>query len=175
MSSNLEELARLLHEGQTRSGQTSFRRRAPSPQSLTALLQARNGLRRAVEDEPDNLEAWRLLSQAEEALLNYAEARLLLERVLALVPRPDRRDLKRLALLRECEAWWRGMGLTPTQLAGLGDHLEGTLSGIPCDHTLRITRAWLQQSEVVDPDAITEALRERGGSCDCEVLSNVVT
>jgi len=173
MSSNLRELARLLQEGRGRSKQGSFRRRAPCPEAVPYLRQARDGLRLAVEAEPGNVEAWRLLSQAEELLLGYGKARVALERVLALKPGGDRRDLKRLALLRECEAWWSGLNLTPTQLAHLGDHLDGALAETLCNRTVRITRAWLDQSGLAIPDAIIEALRERGGYCDCGVLFNV--
>jgi hypothetical protein len=174
MSANLKELARLLHEGLICTGQTSLRRRAPRPEALPLLQRARHGLRLAVEDEPGNIEAWRLLSQAEEMLLEYGRARVALEKVLVLAPRRDRRDLKRLALLQESETWWGGLGLTPLQLAGLGDHLAKGLYSTPCDDTPRITRAWLQSSGIANPDPIIEALGERGGFCDCEVLFNIV-
>jgi hypothetical protein len=93
--------------------------------------------------------------------------------VLALDPRRDRGDLKKVALLREREEWWRGLGLTPTQLAELGDDLDRTLAGAPCNHTLYHTRAWLAQSGLAGADQIMQAINERGGYCDCEVLSNV--
>jgi tetratricopeptide (TPR) repeat protein len=170
---NLQELVRLLHEGRTRSKQMSYERRAPAVAAVPYLGQAREGLRQVIEAEPGNVEAWRLLSQAEELLLDYGNARLALEKALALDPRRDRGDLKRLSLLREREEWWRGLGLTPTQLAKLGDYLEGTLTSAPCNHMLCHTRAWLAQSGLVSAEQIMQAIKDRGGHCDCEVLSNV--
>ena len=168
---NLQELVRLLHEGRARSRQMSYERRAPDAAAVPYLCQARDGLRRVVEVEPGNVDAWRLLSQVEELLLDYGNARLALERVLALDSRRDRRDLKKLALLREREEWWRGLGLTPTQLANLGDHLDRTLARAPCNHTLCHTRAWLASR--ASADQILQAIKDRGGCCDCEVLSNI--
>jgi tetratricopeptide (TPR) repeat protein len=173
MNDNLRELAELLREGQKRSAQLSYRRRAPASAAAPYLQQARNGFRRIVEEQPGNPEAWRLLSQAEETLLGYRNARIALERVIALEPRPNRRDLKKLAQLREYEAWWDGLGLTPEQLCELERHLERTLPASPCDHTMRHTKMWLDHCGLLNPDRIREALEHRGGYCDCEVLQNV--
>src|SRR5262249_32401466 len=112
MDGNLRELSELLREGQKRSRQLSDRRRAPDNAAAPYLRQARSGFRLIVEQQPGNTEAWRLLSQAEETLLGYRNARIALERVIALGPRPNRRDLKKLAQLREYEAWWDDLGLT---------------------------------------------------------------
>jgi len=173
MDDNLRELSELLRQGQKRSGQPSYRRRAPANAATPYLLQARNGFRLIVEQQPGNAEAWRLLSQAEENLLGYRNARIALERVIALELRPNRRDLKKLALLRECETWWDGLGLTPEQLSDLECHLEQTLPASPCDHTMRHTKMWLDHCGLLNPDRIREALEHRGGNCDCEVLHNV--
>lgn len=80
-----------------------------------------------VQERPGDREAWRLLAEAEEALLDYQNARIALERAVALPPGADKRDVKTLALLREYEAWWGGLRLTPDQLEQLGGHLEITL------------------------------------------------
>ena len=173
MDDNLRELSELLRQGQKRSGQPSYRRRAPANAANPYLLQARNGFRLIVEQQAGNAEAWRLLSQAEETLLGYRNARIALERVIALEPRPNRRDLKKLALLREHEAWWDGLGLTPEQLSELERYLEQTLSASPCDHTMRHTKMWLDHCGLLNPDRIRESLEHRGGYCDCEILHNV--
>ena len=170
---NLQELVRLLHEGRTRSKQMSHERRAPAVAAVSYLGPARDGLRQVVEAEPGNVKAWRLLSQAEELLLDYSNARLALEKALELDTRRDRGDLKKLALLREREEWWKGLGLTPTQLAELGGYLDRTLTSTPCNHMLCHTRAWLAQVGLAGTDQIMQAIRDRGGHCDCEVLSNV--
>jgi tetratricopeptide (TPR) repeat protein len=106
--------------GRGRSQQGSYRGRPPAPVAVSFLLQASQGLRTIVQKRPSDGEAWRLQSEAEEALLDYRNARITLEKVLALQPSDDKRDLKRLALLREYEAWWSGLRLTPDQQAQLG-------------------------------------------------------
>jgi len=173
MDGNLRELSELLRRGQKRSGQLSFRRRAPADAAAPYLRQARNGFRMIVEAQSGNAEAWRLLSQAEEALLGYRHARIALERAIALESRPNRHDLKKLALLREYEAWWDGLGLTPDQLSELQCYLEKTLTASPCNHTMRHTKAWLDHCGRLNAGRIREALERRGGYCDCEVLHNV--
>jgi tetratricopeptide (TPR) repeat protein len=173
MDDNLQELSELLLQGQKRSGQSSYRRRAPANAAAAYIRQARNGFHLIVEEQPGNAEAWRLLSQAEETLLSYQNARIALERVIALEPRPNRRDLKKLALLREYEAWWEGLGLTPEQLSELECYLEKALPASPCDHTMRHTKVWLHARGLLNADRIREALERRGGYCDCEVLHNV--
>ena len=136
-------------------------------------MQAREGLRRIVEVQPGNARAWRLLAQAEEVLLDYRSARIALEKVLAF-DGVDRRDVKKPASLREHEAWWGGLGLSPAQLAELGSELEMKLAGSPCDRTLRHTRTWLEHASLPIPDQVAQALEDCGGYCDCQVFHNVV-
>ena len=173
MDENLRELSALLREGQKRSPQTSHRRRAPDAAAVCCLQRARDDLRALVETETDNAAAWRLLSQAEEALLDYPKARTALEKVLALAVGANKRDLKKLAMLREHGLWWDGLGLTPELLSELEYYLRHTLASSPCDRTVRHTRAWLEHSRLPGTDRVVQALEERGGHCDCQVLSNV--
>jgi hypothetical protein len=173
MDENLRELSALLREGQKRSRQTSYRRRAPDTAAVSYLQRVRKGLRAIVEAETDNAAAWRLLSQAEEALLVYPKARTALEKVLALGGGANKRDLKKLAMLREHGLWWDGLGLTPEQVSELERYLRYTLASSHCDRTLRHTRAWLEQSRLPGTDRVVQALVERGGRCDCQVLNNV--
>ncbi|MCW5549616.1 MAG: DUF2695 domain-containing protein [Opitutaceae bacterium] len=56
-------------------------------------------------------------------------------------------------------------------LRELFDHLDGALSQ-GCDHGLRHTTAFLE-SQRLDVQRVIPWLREHGGYCDCEVLSNV--
>jgi len=115
-----------------------------------------------------------LLSFAEECLLLYPAARRCLERAMELAGRREKKDLKRLAQLRECAGQWSRLGLTPLELAQLGEYLASRLESQDCDRTLRLTRQWLVESGVAAPDSILAAFADRGGWCDCEVLSNVV-
>jgi hypothetical protein len=153
--------------------QGSYGRRSPAKEAVPFLLRARSGLRRYVETAPEDAAGWRALALAEECLLNYAGARECLERAIRLSG-SDRRDLKRLVMLRENEREWAELSLTPEQLAELGDHLDAELKRGGCDHTLRATRGWLAEMGIKNPRHVIDALRHRGGFCDCEVLANVV-
>ncbi len=172
---SLEELRRILIEGQRRSKQGSYMRRNPALAAIPFLLEARSGLRDYVREKDTNIEALRLLSQAEECLLNYSAARQNLERAISLSVPKDKKDMKRLALLTKCENQWTELGLTPAQLEDLGNHLSMKLPENGCDHTLRFTIEWLQRASRRKTKGVIEALRNRGGFCDCEVLNNVVT
>lgn len=174
MSSDLSRLRDTLIRGQKLSGQGSYERRQPSTKAVPFLLEARLGLREYVRVHERESEAWHLLSLAEESLLNYENARTSLERAIALSQTQDRRYLKRLALLREYEARWQGLRLSPQELSELGDYLRGNLPGKPCDHTLRHTLIWLKDRKVSKPSFVIQALQNQGGFCDCEVLCNAV-
>lgn len=50
--------------------------------------------------------------------------------------------------------------------------LNDRLGEQPCDHSLRVTEAFLEESDI-DADAVIEWLAEHGGICDCEVIANV--
>jgi hypothetical protein len=139
MSKNLAELQQLLIEGQRRSMQGSYMRRNPAATSIPFLLKARSGLKEYIRENETDAQAWRLLSQAEECLLNYVAARQCLERAMSLSERKDKKDLKRLALLKEGEFAWTELKLTPAQLEELGQFLRAKLSQSECDHTLRFT------------------------------------
>jgi hypothetical protein len=56
-------------------------------------------------------------------------------------------------------------------LRDLFDHLDQE-SASGCDHTLRLTTAFLQKRGL-DVERIVPWLRDHGGYCDCEVLANV--
>jgi tetratricopeptide (TPR) repeat protein len=173
MRHNLRELSELLRDGLKRSMQGSYERRAPAKAALPYLRFARRGLRVLVEELPDDARAWRLLSEAEEALLDYRSACAALEKALSLEAKRSTKSLKRLYLLREYEAKWEALGLTPEQLAELGRYLEQRLAASSCDHTMAHTDIWLGQLGIADPGSLKEALEHRGAYCDCEVLFNV--
>lgn len=62
--------------------------------------------------------------------------------------------------------------LDPGRLRELFDRLDELLGETPCDHSLRLTRAWLAERGV-DATAVVPWLEVHGGYCDCEVLANV--
>ena len=64
------------------------------------------------------------------------------------------------------------MPLSKENLAALFDHLDAVLPVEGCDHSARLTCAFLQTQQL--PQApILEWLASYGGYCDCEILANV--
>ncbi len=62
--------------------------------------------------------------------------------------------------------------LPVTELAAMFDMLDIELPLQDCDHSRRITKAWLA-GRGHDVDAVCAWLDTQGGYCDCEVLANV--
>lgn len=146
----------------------------PDKKSIPYLLEARKGLKEFVSLNPNDSNGWRLLSQAEECLLNYPEALSSLERSIKLGAK-DKKDLKRIALLKEYLASWNELELTPKQLDSLGDFLDEKLYGCTCNHTLDFTKEWIDRNMPKNKKSnILKVIQEKGGFCDCEVLANVV-
>jgi hypothetical protein len=172
----LDELERLLREGNRQSGQRSYGRRAPSPESLPALAKARAGLRAYTKDHPEDSRGWRLLSSAEEMLLAYSLALAALERSMELSGRKDKADLKRLGLLRGAIRESNKLGLSPQQLADLGQYLKEKLSTTGDADDLGHTTAWLADRGFSEEQAerILEALRARGAHSDDQVVDKIV-
>lgn len=170
----LSELTQLLREGQKLSMQGSYARRAPAEQAVPFLRQARDGLEVLTKANPDRADVWRALSQAHESLLDYSNASQCLQTAMRLEGRRDKRDLKRLAMLRESGGAWHELRLTPSQLAGLGEYLRRALDAADGSQNLKLTKLWLENEGVEDPNATLDALRSRGGYTDEQVLSNVV-
>ena len=170
----IAELRALLISAQRLTGQSSYERRAPSPKSVPALLAVKSEIKAFLAANPGNAEAYRLLSMAQECLLNYPAARSSLETALSLAEQRNPKDLKHLALLREYEAKWNKFPFTPDELASLGRSLSSCLATTDCDHSAGHTRQWLTRNSPGNLEAKLKALRHWGGYCDCEVLANVV-
>ncbi len=170
----LIRLRNLLETGQRLTGQHSYKRRTPDNDALPYLTEAKDGFLKIIHEQPHLAEAWHLLSYAEECLLNFPAARQSLEQFLTLGGQKDKKTLKRLALLRKCEADWMEIPLSPSQLQNLGDHLDLSLGNCGCDHTYKLTEGWLKSEGFPNSALILGSLAENGGHCDCEVLANVV-
>jgi hypothetical protein len=171
----LSSLREVLLDGIRRSKQGSYQRRAPSEESIPFLEEARSGLEEFVKGNPENAEAWRLLSQAEECLLSYRRAVSCLERAMSLEGIRKKGDLKRLALLRESLKSWEGLPLSGEELRALGDFLVFCgANEEPKGRTIENTRRWLESNSFDNVDGILEALRVRGAATDFQVLYNVV-
>lgn len=174
MSDEPARLQKLLETGQRLSLQGSYERRAADKKAMPYLLNCRTGLRKYVREHPDTVDAWYALSLAEECLLNFPAARQSLEQYLALGGERSKKLLKRLANLKQYEKKWSELMLNPVQLESLGVFLERELAKSNCDHSNRLTEAWLTDHLKTKPALILEALKRYGGYCDCEVLLNVV-
>ncbi|MBN8659063.1 MAG: DUF2695 domain-containing protein [Candidatus Obscuribacter phosphatis] len=172
MSDEIARLQELLKTGQRLSMQGSYERRVPDKKAVPYLMQSREGLLKLI-GEQDAAEIWLLLALAEECLLNYPAARRCFEEYLARGGARSKKNLKRLANLKEHEKKWSSLMLTPEQLQGLGVFLERQLAKSSCDHTNLLTETWLKSHLKTKPALVLEALQKYGGYCDCEVLANV--
>lgn len=170
----ITELRTLLISAQKLTGQSSYERRAPAPKAVPALLAAKSEINRFISENAESAEAYRLLSLAQECLLNYPGARRSFEKALSLTNQRNPKDMKHFALLREYESKWNEIPLTPDELHNLGTYLTGQLSTHGCNHTPKYTKEWLAQSSPGKQEQKLKALRHWGGYCDCEVLSNAV-
>lgn len=174
MSRNLSELREILLLGIRLSNQTSYQRQAPAKESLPYLSEAVVGLREGLQTDPNNADAWRLLSQGEECLLQYRKALESLERCLALSGRRSKSDLKRLARLKaELEQANRPLfsdeasrDLTEFLLAS---GVDSPQSGV----TLERTVEWLERRGYDDVEAVLAKLHEIGAHTDFDVLKRL--
>src|SRR2546423_777368 len=127
MVDDLQVIKRVLQQGLNLSRQASYHRRAPSPEALPLLHEARRELKLWIEQNGERLDALRSLAIAEEALLHYDGAVQALEKIIRISNQPDRKDLKRLAACREASNTWKQLHLHPAELAALGEYLKSRL------------------------------------------------
>ncbi|PJZ76306.1 DUF2695 domain-containing protein [Leptospira neocaledonica] len=170
---NIEELEDELISAIQMSNHGLSDRRMPSKKSIPMLIEIRRKLKEFSEKDLSNAKVWRLLALSEEALLNYKEAIDSFTKYLDLKGR-DKKDLKKLAFLRESQVEWEDLILSPKELNDLGNYLNSNLNRIACDHSLAITKKYLEgKYSKSDLKRIVSSLQNRGGFCDCEVLANV--
>jgi len=175
----VDEQVRMAREELTKgirlSGQMSYGRRQPDKASVPFFESSRDRLELILKQNPSRADAWRLLSQAEECLLNYPRAVFCLERALKLEGACQKKDLKKLAQLKEYAGEWNALPLTPEQVQSLGSYL--TLCGAdnePLGRTLEHTRTWLAMSTISSPESVLDYLRTRGLRTDFEIYHNLV-
>lgn len=63
--------------------------------------------------------------------------------------------------------------LANDMLEELFEAVDSSLERNGCDHTLRLTRAWLVERGQ-PPEAMIAWLAKHGGHCDCEVIANAL-
>jgi hypothetical protein len=76
--------------------------------------------------------------------------------------------------MSDVEAARARLGLSAAQFKELRAFLDGKTFGlkIVCDHTHARTEEWAGRMGV-DMEALVEALKSWGGTCDCKIVSNV--
>jgi hypothetical protein len=169
---DLERLRSILLRGQKLSLQGNSKREAPAAESLPDLLESRRQLLNYLQDHPEEPEGWNLLSQAQECLLDFGNARRSLEHWISLGRGMDKKALKRLARLRETEDAAAGLGLTPFQLKDLCRFVEKQLREAECGHGFEQTRRWLKRSDLKDAPGILKGLKKSGRICDCSIVEH---
>lgn len=175
MINQLQALRETLVIGIRLSKQGSYQRRAPAQAAMPYLMQARAGLRELTAQDTNNVEAWRLLSQAEECLLNYREALACLDKAMALSSDRRKTDLKRAALLKESIGGWESLEISPERLQALGEFLARHGVDEPrAGASLKFTLEWLSDNNIANPERVVRSFEERGARTDFQVLYNIV-
>jgi hypothetical protein len=88
--------------------------------------------------------------------------------------RPDKRSRKEAIGRWKAEQQAAARAVLPLpeeKMQALFDMLDAELPEQGCDHTLRLTHAWLD-AEGLPVEPVIEWLRANGGYCDCEALAN---
>jgi hypothetical protein len=73
---------------------------------------------------------------------------------------------------QERKAVLAALPLPVPELKAMFDMLDVEFPRQGCDHTRRLTRAWLERRGH-DVEKVFAWLDTQGGSCDCEILANV--
>jgi hypothetical protein len=165
-----ERLAQVLRQGLHGSGNRMGG--MPAPKSRPFLFEAAAGLKKYVQEHPDDEPGLRLLAQAEEALCNYSAARRTLEKCMKLLGRRDKRDLKWLARLREMEDKWL---LSPALLKALALDLDRMIGASGCAHTFQRTKDWLRTKGIREVTQSLDSLRRHFSDvCDCSLVERII-
>lgn len=83
-----------------------------------------------------------------------------------------KKRLKQEVRERERHAALRALPLPIVELQAMFEALDAELPVTVCDHSRRLTHAWLV-ARGHDPASVFPWLDGHGGYCDCEVLANV--
>ncbi len=78
-------------------------------------------------------------------------------------------ELRRKAL----EEFENGLPLSRDRFKDLFDYLDNKLTDNICNHTLKLTKEFLDVKGIDNFEETAKWLNENGGNCDCEVLANV--
>jgi hypothetical protein len=92
-------------------------------------------------------------------------------RIEASMDKARKKQLKKAVRQQERKATYAALPLPVFQLRELFQMLDVQLPRQPCDHTRRLTKAWLEERGH-DVAQVFAWLDTVGGFCDCEVLFN---
>jgi hypothetical protein len=170
----LENIREALLKAMKASGQLSYARRAPSQESVPLFLAVVSSLQKLLDVTAESAEAWRLLSQAEECLLNYGAAAATLRKAIQL-SESTQKDKKRLERLKEYGHSWSNLGLTPGELKALGDFLLAHKKSWESSRDLQFTTEWLERVAPMRAQEVIRYLQEQGACSDFQVYHNVAS
>jgi hypothetical protein len=169
---DLHSLELLLREGMRLDKQTSYQRRQPAGPAIEPLTRARQGLARFVSSSPGNAKAWHLLSLAEECLLHYPAAVAAEAKAIEL-GLTGKRELKRLAMLRQAREYWERLPLNPDQLPELARFLRENMGDGPFERSFEWTEKWLRDQQIANPEDVIDGFRKLGAYSDLQIYYNV--
>ncbi len=155
------------------SGQASYHRRAPNLSAVVLYDQAEAVIQKLLGVQPTSITAFLLLSAIAEGRLQFGSAIESLETAFSLGEPRSKKNLKRLARLRESMEWWQKLGLSPYHLAELGAYLTEVGVDAHCND-FRYTNAWLIETGIQTPEAMAGRFINLGAFTDFQVLANLV-
>ena len=157
------------------SGQGAYARRLPSSDTSRQLMRASLDLECFLKKNPDSVEAYRLISLANEVLLNYDKAIFALKKSMSLSKLSDKKDLKKIAGYEEQLRFWEILTLSPAELRDLGIFLEERLKSEEyLDHSFKWTQEWLSNHNHINSKNVIAGLEKLGAYDDFQVFYNIV-
>jgi len=141
--------------------------------AVPVLGSVRKGLRSYVESHPDSADAWLMLSQACEALVDYKPALTALRRAM-LAGRRGKKELKSLARLLEGSQFWSSVDLSPEQAGELGAFLGARIQTAARLRDFSLTLEWLSKVGHQRPCKVLDGAREYGCFDDWQLFMNLL-
>lgn len=84
----------------------------------------------------------------------------------------QKKAMQRAVKERENAVFENSLPISRVLFEELFDYLTEELEDQGCNHDNSLTKSFLQDSRIENPEAVLTWLRERGGYCDCEILAN---
>jgi hypothetical protein len=171
MDAEIAHMTAMLRAARELSGQSNFRRRWPGLQAASIAQSVAEEARRYLAAKPEDRDALKILADACELRMDFFEAAVAIDKLLALSEERPKKLLSQLARVREAITFWRDLSLSPEELAELGAHISERVQRTRVNSTA-ITDAWLKQRGK-DVDDVLGRLRSLGGLDDLTIMANV--